>query len=171
MINVTTDLNQLWRLSAGQLSELLVAGELSPVELLDETLKRIARVNPAINAIIALDEAGARAAARESEKRLKAGQPRSPLEGIPLTVKDHILVKDVLACWGSKLFVDFIPETDELPVARLREAGAVIIGKTNVPEFTLAEYTDNPIHGVTRNPWNLELTPGGSSGGAVASVY
>ena len=101
MINVTTDLNQLWRLSAGQLSELLVAGELSPVELLDETLKRIARVNPAINAIIALDEAGARAAARESEKRLKAGQPRSPLEGIPLTVKDHILVKDVLACWGE----------------------------------------------------------------------
>jgi len=167
---VTTDVTQLWRLSAGQLSELLVAGELSPVALLDETLKRIARVNPAINAIIALDEAGASAAARESARRLQAGQQRSPLEGIPLTVKDHILVKDVLACWGSKLFVDYIPETDELPVARLREAGAVILGKTNVPEFTLAEYTDNPVHGVTRNPWNLELTPGGSSGGAVASV-
>jgi len=162
--------DQFWRFSASQLSEQLVAGDLSPVELLDETLERIARVNPAINAIIAIDETGARAAARESEQRLQSGQQRSPLEGIPLTVKDHILVKDVLACWGSKLFVDFIPVTDELPVARLREAGAVILGKTNVPEFTLAEYTDNPVHGVTRNPWNLELTPGGSSGGAVASV-
>ena len=164
------DNNQYWPLTASELSELLVAGELSPVELLDATLKRIDRVNPAINAIIAIDETGARAAARESEKRLRSGQQRSPLEGIPLTVKDHILVKNVLACWGSKLFVDFIPEKDELPVARLREAGAVILGKTNVPEFTLAEYTDNPVHGVTRNPWNLELTPGGSSGGAVASV-
>ena len=162
--------DQFWRLSASQLSEQLVASDLSPVELLDETLKRIVRVNPAINAIIAIDETGARAAARESEQRLQSGQQRSPLEGIPLTVKDHILVKNVLACWGSKLFVDFIPETDELPVARLREAGAVILGKTNVPEFTLAEYTDNPVHGVTRNPWNLELTPGGSSGGAVTSV-
>ena len=164
------DNNQFWRLTASQLSELLVTGELSPVELLDATLKRIERVNPAVNAIIAIDEKGARAAASESEKRLRSGQQRGPLEGIPLTVKDHILVKNVLACWGSKLFVDFIPEKDELPVARLREAGAVILGKTNVPEFTLAEYTDNPVHGVTRNPWNLELTPGGSSGGAVASV-
>ena len=164
------DNNQFWRLTASQLSELLVTGELSPVELLDATLKRIERVNPAVNAIIAIDEKGARAAASESEKRLRSGQQRGPLEGIPLTVKDHILVKNVLACWGSKLFVDFIPEKDELPVARLRKAGAVILGKTNVPEFTLAEYTDNPVHGVTRNPWNLELTPGGSSGGAVASV-
>ena len=147
-----TDATRLWRLTASQLGDLLKAGELSPVELLDEALKRIERVNPAINAIIAIDETGAGAAARESEKRLHAGQPRSSLEGIPLTVKDHILVKDVLACWGSKLFVDFIPEADELPVARLREAGAVILGKTNVPEFTLAEYTDNPVHGVTRNP-------------------
>jgi aspartyl-tRNA(Asn)/glutamyl-tRNA(Gln) amidotransferase subunit A len=165
-----TDKNQFWRLTARQLGELLVAGELSPVELLDETLKRIERVNPAINAIIAIDDKGARAAAHESEQRLLSGQQRGPLEGIPLAVKDHILVKNVLACWGSKLFVDFIPETDELPVARLREAGAVILGKTNVPEFTLAEYTDNPVHGVTRNPWNLELTPGGSSGGSVAAV-
>ena len=164
------DRNQFWRLTACQLGELLAAGELSPVELLDATLERIERVNPAINAIIAIDEAGARAAARESEQRLLSGRQRGPLEGIPLTVKDHILVKNVLACWGSKLFVDFIPDTDELPVARLREAGVVILGKTNVPEFTLAEYTDNPVHGVTRNPWNLELTPGGSSGGAVASV-
>jgi aspartyl-tRNA(Asn)/glutamyl-tRNA(Gln) amidotransferase subunit A len=165
-----SDNNQLWQLTAVQLGAALAAGEISPVELLDATLARIDRVNPAINAIIAIDENGARAAARESEQRLRQGAQRSPLEGIALTVKDHILVKDVLACWGSRLFIDFVPEKDELPVARLRQAGAIILGKTNVPEFTLAEYTDNPVHGITRNPWNLELTPGGSSGGAVASV-
>ncbi len=165
-----TDKSQFWELTASQLGALLTTGDVSPVELLEVTFERIARVNPAINAIIAIDETGAREAAKESEQRIRSGKQRSPLEGIPLTVKDHILVKGLLACWGSKLFVDFVPEKDELPVARLREAGAIILGKTNVPEFTLAEYTDNPVHGVTRNPWNLELTPGGSSGGAVASV-
>lgn len=165
-----SDNKQFWRLTACELNDSFAAGDLSPVELLDWTLERIGRLNPAINAIIAIDETGARAAARESEQRWRSGQQRGPLDGIPLTVKDHILVKNVPACWGSKLFVGFIPETDELPVSRLREAGAIILGKTNVPEFTLAEYTDNPVHGVTRNPWNLDLTPGGSSGGAVASV-
>ncbi len=161
---------ELWRISATELGRLLRAGEISPVELLDAALRRIARLNPAINAIIALDETGAGAAAKDSEIRLRSGRSRGPLEGIPLTVKDHILVKDLPATWGSKVFADFVPEVDELPVARLRDAGAIILGKTNVPEFTLAEYTDNLVFGVTRNPWNLELTPGGSSGGAVASV-
>lgn len=161
---------EFWRLTATQLSEKLVKGELSAVDLLDQTLARIQHLNPQINAIIAIDESGARTAANESDRRLKAGQQRSLLEGIPLTVKDHILVKDQPACWGSKLFIDFVPKVDELPVARLRDAGAIILGKTNVPEFTLAEYTDNLVHGMTRNPWDLELTPGGSSGGAVASV-
>jgi aspartyl-tRNA(Asn)/glutamyl-tRNA(Gln) amidotransferase subunit A len=165
-----TNKSKMWSLTALELSKLHASGELSPVELLEATLERVERVNPAINAIIEIDYAGARAAALDSEQRLRSGQARSQLEGIPLTVKDHILVKDLKACWGTRLFKDFVPEKDELPVARLREAGAIILGKTNVPEFTLAEYTDNPIHGVTRNPWNLELTPGGSSGGAVASV-
>lgn len=161
---------ELWRISATELGRMLRAGELSPVELLDATLRRIERLNPAINAIIATDETGARAAAKDSENRLRSGQSRGPLEGVPLTAKDHILVKGMPATWGSKVFADFVPETDELPVTRLRDAGAIILGKTNVPEFTLAEYTDNLVFGVTRNPWNLELTPGGSSGGAVASV-
>lgn len=161
---------ELWRISATELGRMLRAGELSPVELLDATLRRIERLNPAINAIIAIDETGARAAAKDSENRLRSGQSRGPLEGVPLTAKDNILVKGMPATWGSKVFADFVPETDELPVTRLRDAGAIILGKTNVPEFTLAEYTDNLVFGVTRNPWNLELTPGGSSGGAVASV-
>ncbi len=159
-----------WCLTAQQLADKFAAGEISPVDFLEQTLDRIGRLNPAINAIIAMDETAARAAAIESQQRLRSGRSRGPLEGIPLTVKDHILVKGLVACWGSKLFIDFVPEKDELPVARLRQAGAIILGKTNVPEFTLAEYTDNPVHGVTRNPWNLDLTPGGSSGGAVASV-
>lgn len=161
---------ELWRISATELGRMLRAGELSPVELLDATLRRIERLNPAINAIIATDETGARAAAKDSENRLRSGQSRGPLEGVPLTAKDNILVKGMPATWGSKVFADFVPETDELPVTRLRDAGAIILGKTNIPEFTLAEYTDNLVFGVTRNPWNLELTPGGSSGGAVASV-
>jgi aspartyl-tRNA(Asn)/glutamyl-tRNA(Gln) amidotransferase subunit A len=89
---------------------------------------------------------------------------------VPLTIKDNILAKGLRATWGSRLYADYVPQHDEEPVARLRGAGAVILGKTNVPEFTLQGYTDNALFGPTRNPWNLALTPGGSSGGAVAAV-
>ncbi len=159
----------LWRLGIVELGVLLSRREISPVDLLDVTLARIERINPRLNAIIAQDP-NARAAAKESENRIARDGARSPLEGIPITVKDNILVRGMPATWGSKLFRDFVPDRDELPVARLREAGAVILGKTNVPEFTLEGYTDNPLFGATRNPWNIDLTPGGSSGGGVASV-
>lgn len=159
----------LWRLGIVELGAALARRDMSPVELLDTTLARIERINPRLNAIISQDP-DPRAAAKESEKRLARGEARGPLEGIPLTVKDNILVRGLPATWGSKLFRDFVPDRDELPVARLREAGAIILGKTNVPEFTLEGYTNNPLFGVTRNPWNTDLTPGGSSGGAVASV-
>jgi aspartyl-tRNA(Asn)/glutamyl-tRNA(Gln) amidotransferase subunit A len=89
---------------------------------------------------------------------------------VPITIKDSLLVAGLRATWGSRLYADFVPQTDETPVARLRAAGAVILGKTNVPEFTVQGYTDNPLFGPTRNPWNTKLTPGGSSGGAVAAV-
>jgi aspartyl-tRNA(Asn)/glutamyl-tRNA(Gln) amidotransferase subunit A len=89
---------------------------------------------------------------------------------VPLTVKDNIVVGGLRATWGSQLFADHIPAADELPVARLRARGAVIVGKTNVPEFTLQGYTHNALFGTTRNPWDRCLTPGGSSGGAVAAV-
>ena len=128
------------------------------------------RLNPRLNAIVALDEAGARAAARASEARWRAGTPLSALDGVALTVKDNITVAGLPCAWGSPLFRDYVPERDELPVARARAAGMVVLGKTNVPEFTLQGYTDNTVYGVTRNPWNTALTPGGSSGGAVAAV-
>jgi aspartyl-tRNA(Asn)/glutamyl-tRNA(Gln) amidotransferase subunit A len=156
-------------LDAAALGGLLARRAVSPVELLDLLLDRIERINPAINAIVALDGA-ARNQAVDSERRLAGGEARSPLEGIPLTVKDNIPVRGLPATWGSRLFADTVPERDELPVERLRAAGAVILGKTNVPEFTLEGYTGNQLFGVTRNPWNRDLTPGGSSGGAVASL-
>ena len=114
--------------------------------------------------------AGARAAARASETRRHEGSARGPLDGVPLTVKDNINVRGLRTTWGSRLYADFIPTVDELPVARARAAGMVILGKTNVPEFTLSGYTDNLLFGATRNPWDVRLTPGGSSGGAVAAI-
>ena len=106
----------------------------------------------------------------ESEARWRAGTPLSQLDGVPITVKDNMVVRGMRSTWGSALYSEFMPDADELPVARLRAAGAVIFGKTNCPEFTVQGYTDNLLFGPTRNPWNLALTPGGSSGGAVAAV-
>lgn len=159
-----------WRDGVAALTSAYAARTLSPVEIVELCLDRIARINPAINAIVTLDAEGARSAARASAQRWRDGSQRGPLDGVPLTVKDSIPVKGLRATWGSAVFGAYIPEADELPVARLREAGAVILGKTNVPEFTLHGYTDNALFGPTRNPWDPRLTPGGSSGGAVASV-
>jgi aspartyl-tRNA(Asn)/glutamyl-tRNA(Gln) amidotransferase subunit A len=143
---------------------------LSPVEATRACLARMARVNPRLNAIITADPAGALEAARRSEARWMAGRPAGPLDGVPMTVKDNIAVAGLRLCWGSAAYRDYVPKRDELPVARLRAGGAVILGKTNVPEFTLEGYTSNVPFGPTRNPWNTALTPGGSSGGAVAAV-
>jgi aspartyl-tRNA(Asn)/glutamyl-tRNA(Gln) amidotransferase subunit A len=159
-----------WRASAGALCAAYREGRASPVDVLEQLLERCARLNPVLNAIVTLDAAGARAAAAASAARWRAAAPLSLLDGVPVTVKDSLLVRGMRATWGSRLYEDFVPERDELPVARVRAAGAVILGKTNAPEFTLQGYTDNPLFGVTRNPWNPALTPGGSSGGAVASV-
>jgi len=159
----------LWRLSVAELAAALARKEVSPVELLAACRARIERLNPALNAIVTPNEA-AEAEARASERRRLRGEALGPLDGLPITVKDNLLVAGLPATWGSRLFADFVPEADELPVARLRAAGAVIVGKTNAPEFTLEGYTGNALFGVTGNPWDPARTPGGSSGGAVASV-
>ena len=162
-------MRETWRLSAAELGEAYARGETDPVAVLGTIEARIEQLNPVLNAIICRD-AGAQAAASESAARLRAGKPRSALEGVPFTVKDSILVAGLPCTWGSRTMRDFLPEADELPVARLRAAGAIVLGKTNVPEFTLEGYTTNALFGTTRNPWNPALTPGGSSGGAVAAV-
>jgi aspartyl-tRNA(Asn)/glutamyl-tRNA(Gln) amidotransferase subunit A len=162
-------MTDLWRLSAAGLAAGYAAGEFSPVEVVDTCLSRIDGLNPALNAVIALDGT-ARARAAESAARHAAGKSLGPLDGVPFTVKDNLLAAGLPARWGSHAYDGFIPDGDELPVARLRAAGAIVVGKTNVPEFTLEGYTNNLLFGATGNPWNPALTPGGSSGGAVASA-
>jgi len=154
----------------GGLAQGLRERRFAAAAIVEACLDRIARIDPTLNSFCYVDAEGARAAARESDARFAAGAPRSTMEGIPVSVKDNILVAGLPATWGSRAFKDFVPSVDELPVARLRAAGAIIVGKTNVPELTLEGYTANEMFGVTRNPWDTALTPGGSSGGAAAGV-
>jgi aspartyl-tRNA(Asn)/glutamyl-tRNA(Gln) amidotransferase subunit A len=161
---------ELWTLSATELARAFRDRVATPDDALASILTRIDKVNPAVNAIITLDREGASKQARASTQRWRDGRPLGPLDGIPITVKDSIFVRGLRATWGSRLYADHVPEHDEPPIDRLRAGGAVILGKTNVPEFTSQGYTDNPLFGPTRNPYDLALTPGGSSGGAVAAV-
>lgn len=157
-------------LSASALLAGYRGGRFTPIDAVSSVLRQIDRVNPSLNAIVTMDADGALAEARASEVRWHDGVPRGALDGVPITIKDNIPVAGMRSTWGSRLYSGFIPTVDELPVARLRSAGTIILGKTNVPEFTLQGYTENPVFGITRNPWDPLLTPGGSSGGAVAAV-
>jgi aspartyl-tRNA(Asn)/glutamyl-tRNA(Gln) amidotransferase subunit A len=134
---MNSEAKNLWQSSATELASTYLAGVATPDAVLEATLARIEEVNPRLNAIITLDLAGARAASDASTRRWSAGKQLGPLDGVPVTIKDSILVRGLRATWGSSLYTDFIPGLDEAPVARLREAGAVILGKTNVPQFTL----------------------------------
>jgi Asp-tRNA(Asn)/Glu-tRNA(Gln) amidotransferase A subunit family amidase len=142
----------------------------SAEELVRESLKRIDELNPTLGAVIsvreqALDEA------RTLDERMVAGDDVGPLGGIPLLVKDMENVEGEPTTYGSMVFADAPPaETDGLIPQRLKAAGAIVVGKTNQPEFAFAGYTDNPLYGPTRNPWNLEASPGGSSGGSGAAM-
>lgn len=162
-------MSELHRRGVLRLGADLREGTLTARALLDHYLERIERLNPALNAFVHLDPEAADAA-EAADARFRAGRPLGPLDGVPVSIKDNLLVKGSPAVWGSSLYADCVPDHDELPVARLRACGAVLMGKTNTPEFSLKTFTDNPVFGVTRNPWNLALTPGGSSGGAAAAV-
>jgi len=160
----------IWRLSAKQLTALFQRRVITPEDALDAVLTRLEAVNPRLNAVIALAGDAARQAAAASTARWAKGSALGALDGVPFTVKDNIPVAGMPTAWGSAAYRAIAPKDDELPIARLRAAGAVIVGKTNVPEFPSQGYTDNAVFGITRNPWNMDLTPGGSSGGAVACV-
>jgi len=160
----------LWRQDASRLSDLLALGEVSPSDLLDVYLSRIERIEPRLNAFAHLDMEGARAAAKAATARQRQRSRLGPLDGIPVAIKDNLYVAGLPAAWGSHLFADFTPEHDDICIERLRAAGAVILGKTNTPEFALSGHTTSPRFGTTRNPWDTSLTPGGSSGGASAAV-
>jgi aspartyl-tRNA(Asn)/glutamyl-tRNA(Gln) amidotransferase subunit A len=161
---------QLWRLSAIDLQKRYRERTLTPTQVAQACLARLEAVNPRINAVIARRDPQFIAEAQASTERHEQGQALSALDGIPLTVKDSLYTHDLPTTWGTRALSAHQPAHDEFAVARARAGGALIIGKTNVPEFALEGYTDNPLFGPTRNPWNLQLTPGGSSGGAVAAV-
>jgi amidase len=148
---------------------LLDSGALSSLELLDLNLARIARLNPALNAVVGLDEARARAAAAASDARRRAGAALA-LDGLPITIKDAFDVAGYVSTAGANAYRERVPDEDAAAVARLRAAGAVIIGKSNVPVFSGDFQTYNPVYGVTNNPWDVGLSPGGSSGGACVAV-
>ena len=161
---------ELWRLSATEMAQRFRDGTLTPLAVAQDCLARLEAVNPKLNAVIARRDAQVLAQAEAATQRHARSQPLSPLDGIPLSVKDSLFTSDLPTTWGTPGLRQHQSRHDELAVGRARAAGVLIVGKTNVPEFALEGYTDNPIFGVTRNPWNLALTPGGSSGGAVAAV-
>ena len=160
----------LWQCTAAELVQGYRQGAFTPLDALQACLERSEVVNAQLNALVAWDREGAREAAQASTARWRAGQPLSALDGVPVTIKDNIHVQGLPTHWGSQALRGLVPTQDEEPVARLRAAGALIFGKTNVPEFTMQGYTDNQVFGATGNPWSLALTPGGSSGGAAALV-
>lgn len=155
--------------SATALRDALLARRFSAAELLEATLARVDALNPMLNAIIAQDREAARAMAAESDRRLADGTAR-PLEGLPITIKDAFDVAGLPSSGGLPAYRERIPAEDAAAVARLRAAGVVIIGKSNVPVFSGDFQSYNPAHGVTNNPWNMAYSPGGSSGGAAVAV-
>jgi amidase len=156
--------------SASALAHAIHTRELSSVEVVEAHLRRIETVNPTLNAIVYLDREGARAAALAADATLARGGALGPLHGVPVTVKDNLDVAGMPCTGGTLGRADAVPTDDATVVARLRAAGAVVLGKTNLPEMALASVTDNLVHGRTNNPYDLARTPGGSSGGEAAII-
>jgi len=156
-------------LSAHEVARRVRTRELSPVEVLDACLARVEQVNPRINAVVTLNPR-ARDEAAELERRIGRGEEVGPLAGVPVGIKDVTEVAGVRTTYGSPLFADHVPAEDALVVRRLRAAGAVVLGKTNTPEFAAGGNTFNPVFGRTRNPWNPERSAGGSTGGGAAGL-
>jgi amidase len=163
---MTADLN---RLSAVEMSRLMRSREVSPTELLDAHLSAIDKVNPVLNAFVTLAPDEARSAALAAENALLGGTA-GRLAGVPIGIKDLTPVAGVRSTWGSTLFRDFIPEEDAEVVKRIKAAGAVILGKTNTPEFGTGGNTYNAVFGATRNPWNATLSASGSTGGGASAL-
>lgn len=169
MSECTADIPETCKLSASDLAKSYESGDLSPVEVVKTHLTRAHSVNGKLNAFSVIDDEVAIAAAKASEERWRAGQPLSPIDGIPTTIKD-ILRCGMDARYGSEVTQSVSHLPDAPSVKLLRASGAAFIGLTNMPEFGWKAVTDNPKNGITLNPWDLSLTPGGSSGGASAAA-
>lgn len=152
------------------ISDALASGTVSSETVVTELLDRIADVDSAVNAWVHVAADRALAEARDSDRRRAAGAPLGPLDGVPFGVKANLFVRGLPSTWGSELWRSHVPDRDDIAVERLRSAGAVVLGMTNTPELAMSFTTDNRLHGTTRNPLDLRLTPGGSSGGSAAAV-
>lgn len=156
--------------SAAQLADLVIRRSVSPVELVDAALERIEKSQPQLNAFITVCAEQARAAAWEAEAAVMLGDPLGPLHGVPFAVKDLVNTAGVKTTFGSVALADNVPAADSVAVARLKAAGAILVGKTTTPEFGHKCFTEAPLFGRTANPWDLSRTCGGSSGGAAAAA-
>ncbi len=156
--------------SATEIAQAIRDGSLSSVEVVEACLKRIDLLNGKLNAVVHLDGEGAIAAARRADAELATGSNRGALHGVPITIKDSYDTAGMVSTAGTQGRAAFIPEADATVVARLKAAGAIVLGKTNTPELTLSLETDNVVYGRTVNPYDMARSPGGSSGGAAAAV-
>ena len=163
-------IRSLTRKSARELASLIRTRAVSPVEVLDAHLAAIERLNPKLNAIVTLAADQARIAARAAEDAVMRGETLGPLHGLPIGIKDVTLTAGIRTTFGSPLFKDNVPDEDAEVVRRLKAAGAIVLAKTNTPEFATGANTVNELFGATRNPWNPELSPAGSSGGSAVAV-
>jgi len=153
-----------------ELAPLIRSKQISPVELFDDVLKRIHKLQPKLNSFITITEAEGRRAATEAEAEIRNGHYRGPLHGIPISIKDLFATRSVRTTAGSKVLGNWVPDYDATAVARLQQAGMVMVGKTNMHEFAYGVTNDNPHYGPARNPWDPTRVPGGSSGGSGAAV-
>jgi Asp-tRNA(Asn)/Glu-tRNA(Gln) amidotransferase A subunit family amidase len=162
--------DELRYLSAQEMAARIRDRSLSPVELVESALERIAKVNPKLNCFCFTYPEEAIAKAKVAEQAAGSGRALGPLHGVPIAIKDLTPTKGKTTTLGSYAYKDWVPDEDALVVKNLLNAGAIMVGKTTTPEFAFSSLTDTPLWGITRNPWNPDRTPGGSSGGSAAAV-
>ena len=162
--------DELWRRSALELAELIRTGQASAREVVEAHLRRIDEVNPELNAVVVVLADRALAEADEADRRSAAGEATGPLHGVPVTIKENLDVAGTATTQGVKAFEGMVAPVDATLVARLRAGGAIVIGRTNLPDMGLRVSTDSSLRGLTRNPWHPGKTAGGSSGGEASAL-
>ena len=160
----------LTQMSATALAAKIAGGELSAVEAVEAAIERIEQVNPALNAVVVKRYDAARAEARAADERRAHGEPLGPLHGVPVTIKEALDLAGTPSTFGLPLRANILADRNDVYVERLRAAGAIVVGKTNVPQLLMYDESDNPLYGRTNNPWKLDRTSGGSSGGEAAII-